>query len=933
MDTRQILILLKIGEMDVSNKCVKSVSVDRNFSDVGDKFSIDIVDTPDTKVAYDLELYMAAGYRSITLKYGDISEGELVSYSGTIWDYTNTFVGNIKTLTITGIMSRFSNVQTGVGEYTYNIDWNSYFNKRENEKEMYGAMKALLKNKELLDKYMTYDYIPEGENKYVYDDKGELVSAPTESSFISSAILNPEYRAAINSNNGPDQRLKIKGPSGKIVELPIPDSFVAIPSSGIPGNKEEIVSWMAAASRNEEDPNYVQFYQVVKDPKKEFWGELHLEGATTDYLQTATKYYSFINPYLASAYFVRNFSKEQQNGEPAYDEASQQITHITKEILLDSHAIRFPKEMMTNTNNKYGFKLASQYFVQERWLVYLYLLDTNVGTGPGNYGAYPEFWGSRYQSDSRWNWYNGGNTTEYKKFYKKIQKWDWKQAILDDKNSTDYVCNDDGLVIAFKFHRSGVSDSDLQTYVAVSKKDYESIYRGSPMDNSIYGGYSFRANYGVIVNDYRCLWYDYAGTAGAKISSIEGTDNLYFYDEGGSLRGFFVQSSSGSTMYVQANPDAKKSVYGTAGIVNSGVGVDISNIVKKLCDLEGWDYDETTITQTELVQNSDSFIMQGQTAMDFIVNNLVPKAITPLGEYVVYEKYNAVEQQVSGETEGYRTKIIDKPMGGFYPFFDDNGKFHFQPLTKENIKYIDIPNLGYNLPNSPMVSFQINTKGTAFYVNRIVDYSPLSIVTGGTVEGIDIASDSLAESIAATRGHNDTFDSWLGLTYDDVEKAAGEKATASIKYQTALSLAQNALVTHPSTFIPGSAEPDPETVMSRIVQAEDKITKTVIKATLSMWGNTKVAPAKTIRVTNMLKGGSAYSDTPQEHPSSGEYLILSMQDKIDSGGYIQNLNLLRYSDKVKEGINSYKIDYSKGVRYAEYKVTPSEPEIIGNKGC
>ena len=68
MDKRQILILLKIGSMDVSNKCIKSVSVDRNFSDVGDKFSIDIVDTPDTQIAYDLELYMSSGYRSIMLK-------------------------------------------------------------------------------------------------------------------------------------------------------------------------------------------------------------------------------------------------------------------------------------------------------------------------------------------------------------------------------------------------------------------------------------------------------------------------------------------------------------------------------------------------------------------------------------------------------------------------------------------------------------------------------------------------------------------------------------------------------------------------------------------------------------------------------------------------------------------------------------------------
>ena len=78
MEDRQILILLRIGKMDVSQKCVDSVTVDRNFSDVGDKFSITLVDSPDTNILYDLELYMASGYRDITLKYGDISEDKLV---------------------------------------------------------------------------------------------------------------------------------------------------------------------------------------------------------------------------------------------------------------------------------------------------------------------------------------------------------------------------------------------------------------------------------------------------------------------------------------------------------------------------------------------------------------------------------------------------------------------------------------------------------------------------------------------------------------------------------------------------------------------------------------------------------------------------------------------------------------------------------------
>ena len=356
---------------------------------------------------------------------------------------------------------------------------------------------------------------------------------------------------------------------------------------------------------------------------------------------------------------------------------------------------------------------------------------------------------------------------------------------------------------------------------------------------------------------------------------------------------------------MQANPDAQNSVYGTASILNSGIGVDISDIVKKLCVLEGWDYDDKDIVQTELVPNSDTFIMQGQTAMDFIVNNLVPKAITPLGLYYVWD--NAANDYVQ--------QIVDTPQGGFYPFFDKNGKFHFQPLTEKSITKLDIPNLGYNRPNSPMLSFQINTKGTAFYVNRNVDYSPMSIVSGEKVSYVEAASDALVEQIASTRGHNDTFDAWLGLTYNDVEKKAGANASATAKYNKALELAQDALVTKPSALLMGTAAANTTDVRAKLDEAKNKIEKTVIKATLSMWGNTKVAPARTIEVTNMLKGGVSNSQTPQRHPSSGKYLILSMQDRIDGGSFIQNLNLLRYTQDVINGISDYKIDYSRPAEY------------------
>ena len=95
-----------------------------------------------------------------------------------------------------------------------------------------------------------------------------------------------------------------------------------------------------------------------------------------------------------------------------------------------------------------------------------------------------------------------------------------------------------------------------------------------------------------------------------------------------------------------------------------------------------------------------------------------------------------------------------------------------------------------------------------------------------------------------------------------------------------------------------------------------------------MWGNTKVCPARNITITNMLKGGSDYLSIPRRHPSSGKYLILSMQDRISDAGYIQNLNLLRYSADVAKSINPYKIDYTKT---PEYTIEPYSTEQSTDK--
>ena len=848
MNKRQIIILLKIGGIDVSNKCIDSVSVDRNFSDVGDKFSITLIDSPSTNILYDLELYMASGYRDIVLKYGDISKDELVSFKGTIWDYTNTFVGNIKKLTVTGIMSRFTNNTNGAANYTYNIDWNSYFNKRVNQSLNYGAIEALLVRSSLYDEYTS------------------RIKENTKDYAMSSDILNATFKNAITKNA---DVLTIKGPGGSI-NLPIPECFNW--TSTLPSNMEE---WL-----KNPDKSYTELYNFIYDPQHNYWGELTVKAETSKpNAENISKYFSL---YLATSLYVTRqahtvnpvFTKYDNT--KGFDSANNEITNITANLFSSLWGAYFEQ----NVN---GIKTLSTYYVRHDIVDRFY---SNVWQGLPN-----KKWYEQSVRSSFYGKINMYTSTHDGKKYPKFEEYK-----LDDENGGNYVgicTNSDNAVVAF-YHRRG--NTTYEPFVAVSQDDC-SKYANTKADSI------FNIEY---TNPYWVTEYKYHS---AKLYAPDKLNSLYLYEKKdlSKMRGFLFPddgSSTGYTLYVQANPNAKNSVYGTAGFLKSGIGVNISDIVLKLATLEGWKTKREYITQTELVDNSDTFIMQNQTAMEFIIDNLVPKSITAIGNYKL----------TNGET-----RFISTPQAGFYPFFDKDGYFHYQPLTKDNLKLLDISNLGYNIPNSPVLSFQINTKGTAFYTYNNIQYNPINLVTGdlNTVDStIDIVSSQTVDELAKTKGHNDTFDAWLGFTYNDVESMRTKTDTVDTLYNKMKAKANAALVNTPSTLLLGSGITDSASTSTKLKEAEKKIKETVIKATLSMWGNVKIAPANKIRLTNMIKGGTTgdkgyQSNYPVKHSSSGDYLILSMQDKIDSSGFIQNLNLIRFTEDINKNINKYNIDYTK----------------------
>lgn len=201
---KAVNLYVSIGDLTLARKCIKDFSIDRNFSDVANKFQMTLVDYYGVN-GTDLELYMNAGHRTIQISYSD-SEQEQIKFSGQILDYTNNFVGNIKSLVITGIASRVSGYDYS-GKALYNIDWNAYYNARPDEYNQWNVMYMQDQESHL---YTTWYKA----NKNITEaSKKELLGSP---------ILNAGYRQVYNSNS---VMLKVQGPGGSI-DLPLPDSFM-----------------------------------------------------------------------------------------------------------------------------------------------------------------------------------------------------------------------------------------------------------------------------------------------------------------------------------------------------------------------------------------------------------------------------------------------------------------------------------------------------------------------------------------------------------------------------------------------------------------------------------------------------------------------------------------------------------------------------------
>lgn len=294
-------------------------------------------------------------------------------------------------------------------------------------------------------------------------------------------------------------------------------------------------------------------------------------------------------------------------------------------------------------------------------------------------------------------------------------------------------------------------------------------------------------------------------------------------------------------------------------------GIRVSDIVKNLCDLEGWKYDDTTIIGTSYTNAADdSLRMNGEGAFEYIVEKLCP---------------------IACDEAGYRTN--------YKAWFDNKDRFHFEPLeiTKPH-DFIDLT-YGYNIMDSPVLSFQITTSGLTIAAQRNDSISGISSSSGSGTQISSTARDFKSALVVAYEKDadssllfNEALYNTLGFNaskssydyYKNEVMVNGEIKGSSINIKS-----QNK---HMSSV---ASKQQASTVLSNDMAAfEEKL----IQAEMVIVGMPEVQPGRWIRVINRVKGG-------RRHYSSGGtqgYWIQSVIDTVSSDGFTQKLKLIRHAE-------------------------------------
>lgn len=358
-----------------------------------------------------------------------------------------------------------------------------------------------------------------------------------------------------------------------------------------------------------------------------------------------------------------------------------------------------------------------------------------------------------------------------------------------------------------------------------------------------------------------------------------------------------------------------------AGIMVSNGMVYIHEIVYKLAKLEGWTIGRIEATAPQ-DPSSDTWVINGKSAFQYITEDLCPVATT-----------------------------ADGSRGNFVAYFDKSNKFYFVPFTTTSEGVLPI-RMGYNQPNSPVISFGVKTKGSYLMagehdiitginsdtgltdtaqtttLNSMRKYeSPiLSLITrassaqlnslnskftgAGTSGNYDLLKEYFDDAswIAKGANHYLTEDQYAGFKwYETAKKHFNEQEYQYLGYnpyslKDLLEYLSNKLTLTGTksddgnvrynddwaTYITNSTQTSAADAAARAENRTVNMSNSIITADLAIYGDNRIQPNKYLQLYNFVKGGRL-------HWTSGKYWIKEVSDSMDSSGFRQRLTLIRYN--------------------------------------
>lgn len=312
-------------------------------------------------------------------------------------------------------------------------------------------------------------------------------------------------------------------------------------------------------------------------------------------------------------------------------------------------------------------------------------------------------------------------------------------------------------------------------------------------------------------------------------------------------------------------------------------GVYISDIVRKLCKIEGWipNVADTVWTSYEAIQ--DALVMDGRDALDYIVNVLAPLATSEGGGYT-----------------GYIVKL-------------ENNTLTFQPAIPDRLGTLDIK-MGYNVPDSPVLAFTCKTRG-AFIMNGVAE--EVSTVSSYSNESAVLQTYTKSESFieskfaskSTTQGSN-WFSKGLFSYYGFLNSLEGYNSFFSTFYNDDFYYGENnvdktksfsfSINDYRGTEVNASLSTSlirstPYSSLGDLSGAQvlndlSRFEKTSIKAELTIIGDNRIIPNSYIEIINMTKRG--------RHYTSGVYWVNKITDSFSKGTWTQKLECNRYDINV-----------------------------------